>query len=245
VRPRGRRPGVARAVVVIQDRHGLHVGRQHQTGSRCEQRGVVPPLRSAHYAARPLPGRVAVVARAGVADPTPYRTTRGLRDRQVRRADSGFRVCGPGRPRCWCASCLAVSRGPAGSRSMGALAHPCFPAGPNSVDQRAATQRAGAPGCQLQRDDRKEDDAEEPCGDECGRVGRPNGVQLKPDGGGGDDEGQRRRLQQPRSCDISDTGEGGPVEDGGQSAYDQQGQQEQWHPQQGNGAGPSANSRRA
>jgi len=52
-------------------------------------------------------------------------------------------------------------------------------------------------------------------------------VHLKPDGGGGDDEGQRRGLEQPHGGDITDAGQGGPVEDGGQPAHDQQGQQEE------------------
>ena len=51
VRPRGRRRREARAMVVVQDGHGLDARRQHQPGSRSEQRGVVPPLRSAHQVA--------------------------------------------------------------------------------------------------------------------------------------------------------------------------------------------------
>jgi len=78
VRPcrRGRRD--VRTMVVIQDGHRLDARRQHQAGSRCEHRGVVPPLRSAHQVAgglRDAASRVAVAARAGVADPTLYTTT--------------------------------------------------------------------------------------------------------------------------------------------------------------------------
>src|ERR1700757_3164192 len=48
---------------------------------------------------------------------------------------------------------------------------------------------------QLERDAGKNNDAEKPGGDERRRVGRADDVQLKPDRGGGDDEGQRRSLE--------------------------------------------------
>src|SRR4029077_1124192 len=63
---------------------------------------------------------------------------------------------------------------------------------------RAFSRRSQQP----QRDAGKNNDAEKPCGDERSRVGRADDLQLKPDRGGGDDEGQRRSLEQPHGGGI-------------------------------------------
>ncbi len=52
-------------MVVINDRHGLEAGRQQQAGSRREQRGVVPPLRSAQQVAGGRPGTARPHCRGG------------------------------------------------------------------------------------------------------------------------------------------------------------------------------------